>query len=210
MVSEPGAFCALGYVWAVCEAGVFISAACALGNLLPFGHVIPPFGGVGTPVRRAVSLNLDDASSFLLPFGHVIPPSGGVGTPVRRAARRGRLWGYAPFSAHLASPPKHPLKKGFQLPQNGEGNAAIAAGASFPRYAPSGDLPPRRVNARIRFLFDQYPFQPIISALAISASGKIPLAIKNWSWSCLPYTRRSGRGGDGWCWANLQNTRFAA
>ena len=29
--------------------------------------------------------------------------------PARRAARRGRLWGFAPFSAPLASPPKHPL-----------------------------------------------------------------------------------------------------
>ena len=31
------------------------------------------------------------------------------GTPARRAARWGRLWGFAPFSAPLASPPKHPL-----------------------------------------------------------------------------------------------------
>ena len=29
--------------------------------------------------------------------------------PARRAARRGRLWGFAPFSAPLASPPNHPL-----------------------------------------------------------------------------------------------------
>ncbi|MBB5144038.1 hypothetical protein HNQ38_002146 [Desulfovibrio intestinalis] len=35
-------------------------------------------------------------------FSLVLPPA-------RRAARRGRLWGFAPFSAPLASPPKHPL-----------------------------------------------------------------------------------------------------
>ena len=50
--------------------------------------------------------------------------------------------------------PEAPPKKGFQLPQNSEGNAAIAAGASFPRCAHSGDLPPRRVNARERFRFE--------------------------------------------------------
>ena len=43
-----------------------------------------------------------------------------IGTPARRAARRGRLWGYAPFAAPLASPPKHP-QEGFQLPSGGEG-----------------------------------------------------------------------------------------
>ena len=36
----------------------------------------------------------------------------------------------------------------------------MAAGASFPRSARSGDLPPRRVNARVRFRFECIPFQP--------------------------------------------------
>ena len=88
------------------------------------------------------------------------------GTPARRAARWGRLWGYAPFSAPLASPPKHPLRRAFQISSCGEGNAAIASGASFPRYARSGDLPPRRVNARGGFRFDQHPLQPNTSGLA--------------------------------------------
>ena len=34
-------------------------------------------------------------------------------------------------------------------------------------------------------------------------------AMRRWSWRCLPYTRRSACGGDGWCWANLQNTHFS-
>ena len=47
---------------------------------------------------------------IFLPCGHEGSPSGEVGTPARRAARRGRLWGFAPFAAPLASPPKHPLR----------------------------------------------------------------------------------------------------
>ncbi len=106
--------------------------------------------------------------SSLLPFGHVIPPFGGVWTPARRAARWGRLWGYAPFSAPLASPPKHPLRRAFQISSCGEGNAAIASEASFPRSARSGDLPPRRVNAIVRFRFDQYPLQPTILSTCLT------------------------------------------
>ena len=62
---------------------------------------------------------------YLPPCGRTNSPSGGVwdacaacdfafpaelGTPARRAARRGRLWGCAPFSAPLASPRSTPLK----------------------------------------------------------------------------------------------------
>ena len=61
--------------------------------------------------------------------------------------------GLRPLLGPPCIPPEAPPKKGFQLPQNGEGNAAIATGASFPRSARSGDLPPRRVNARVRFRF---------------------------------------------------------
>ena len=97
------------------------------------------------------------------PAGMAFSPSGEVWTPVRRAARRGRLWGCAPFSAPLHPPRSTPLS--FQFPQNGEGNAAIAAGASLTRCAHSGDLPPRRVNAKVRFPFDQTPFQPTITGI---------------------------------------------
>ena len=69
---------------------------------------------------------------------------------MRRAARWGRLWGYAPFSAPLASPPKHPQRT-FSTSTKRRGHASYAAGASLTRYARSGDLPPRRVNATHRF-----------------------------------------------------------
>ena len=81
------------------------------------------------------------------------------GTPVRRAARRGRLWGYAPFAAPLASPPKHPQRK-FSTSFRWRGHASCAAGASLTRSARSGDLPPRRVNAIARCRVGQIPFQP--------------------------------------------------
>ena len=68
--------------------------------------------------------------------------------------------GLCPLLGPPCIPPEAPPKKGFQLPQNSEGNAAIAAGASLTRCARSGDLPPRRVNARGRLRFDQYPLQP--------------------------------------------------
>ena len=73
--------------------------------------------------------------------------------------------GLRPLRGPLASPPKHPPKRDLQLHQCGEGNAASAAGASFPRCAQSGDLPPRRVNAKVHFRFAWSPFQPTISVL---------------------------------------------
>ena len=84
-------------------------------------------------------------------------PSAAFGTPSRRGARRGRLWGCAPFSAPLASPPKHPLR--FSTTFAWRGRRVFAAGASLTRCARSGDLPPRRVNARVRFCFGQTSFQ---------------------------------------------------
>ena len=102
--------------------------------------------------------------SALLPFGYGISPSGEDGTPVRRAARWGRLWGCAPFAAPLASPPKHP-RRGLSASLVLRGHAARAAGASFPRYAQSGDLPPRRVNAIARFRVGQNPLQPNIQTM---------------------------------------------
>ena len=142
-------------------------------------------------------------------------PSAEFGTPSRRGARRGRLWGCAPFtlmpnpvlralgrhrrlrrravrhenqsltarqsrdlllisgrvdgantpsgqgpsSPPLHSPRSTPLS--YQLPQYSEGNAAIAAGVSLARCARSGDLPPRRVNARVHAALNLSLFQPI-------------------------------------------------
>ena len=74
--------------------------------------------------------------------------------------------GLRPLLGPPCIPPEAPPKKGFQLPQNGEGNAAIAAGASLTRCARSGDLPPRRINARRLFRSDKAPFQPNATGLA--------------------------------------------
>ena len=98
-------------------------------------------------------------------FNYICPAGTGFcrpakfGTPARRAARWGRLWGYAPFAAPLASPPKHPLRK-LSTSIRGRGHASCAAGASLTRSARSGDLPPRRVNAIARSRVGQTPFQP--------------------------------------------------
>ena len=106
--------------------------------------------------REVCSFFID---GFCCPAGTAFRLPAKFGTPVRRAARRGRLWGYAPFSAPLASPPKHPLRK-FSIAIGWRGHASCAAGASLPRCARSGDLPPRRVNAIVRFRSDQSPLQP--------------------------------------------------
>ena len=74
--------------------------------------------------------------------------------------------GLRPLLGPPCIPPEAPPKKGFQLPQNSEGNAAIAAGASLTHCARSGDLPSRRVNARELFRFDQAPLQPNTTGLA--------------------------------------------
>ena len=82
---------------------------------------------------RAMKPGLSFERGFLCPAGTEAflfmlfgpPPAG---------ARRGRLWGCAPFSAPLASPPKHPARA-FQFPTLCEGCAAVAAGASSLRSA---------------------------------------------------------------------------
>ena len=125
--------------------------------LLPFGHCASPSGGAWDAF--AARDFACAACVFCCPSGTALRPPAELGTPVRRAARWGRLWGYAPFSAPLASPPKHPLRK-FSIAIGWRGHASCAAGASLPRCARSGDLPPRRVNARERFRSDQSPLQP--------------------------------------------------
>ena len=102
------------------------------------------------------------AFNLYCPSGTGFRPQAELGTPARRAARWGRLWGYAPFAAPLASPPKHPLR-GLSTSLAWRGQRGLAAGASLARCSRSGDLPPRRVNARIHFRFEWY-----------SASANIP------------------------------------
>ena len=144
----------------------------------PLGLLFRPPAEFGTPARRAISPKLREVNSSCCPSGTGFHPPAVLGTPVRRAARRGRLWGYAPFSAPLASPPRSTPKEGLSTSLACEGNAAIAAGASLTRYARSGDLPPRRVNARVRFRFGQTPFQPTtIDAIAGSRNAFVPFQL---------------------------------
>ena len=91
--------------------------------ILPCGHGRSPSGEVGTPARRGV-LPMRHAFRFTVvglffdffcPSGTAFRPLAKLGTPARRAARRGRLWGFAPCAAPLASPPKHPLREVFSF-----------------------------------------------------------------------------------------------
>ena len=99
---------------------------------------------------------------FFCPSGTAFRPPANFGPPTRRAARWGRLWGFAPSAAPLASPPEHPLRR-LSISSGWRGHASCAAGASLPRCARSGDLPPRRVNARVRLCYRQNPLQPNIT-----------------------------------------------
>ena len=132
----------------------------------PAGTGFRPPAKFGTPARRAIPpmrrafrFHGGGVIGFFCPAGTEFRPPAKFGTPARRAARWGRLWGYAPFSAPLASPPKHP-QEGLSTSLAWRGHASYAAGASLTRYARSGDLPPRRVNAIFRFRFGQCPLQP--------------------------------------------------
>ena len=138
-----------GAIGFFCPAGTGFRPPAKLGRLrgvrfrLCGAHFASPAGAIG----------------FFCPAGTEFRPPAEIGTPARRAARWGRLWGYAPFSAPLASPPKHPLRA-FSISAGLRGHASYAAGASLTRCARSGDLPPRRVNAIFRFRFGQCPLQP--------------------------------------------------
>ncbi len=97
---------------------------------------------------------------YFLPYGHGVSPFGKVwdacaacdfASPARG---KGGLLGAAPLLGPLCTPPGTPPKKCFQFPSSYEGNASYAAGASLTRSARSGDLPPRRVNARELFRFE--------------------------------------------------------
>ncbi len=130
----------------------------------PAGTGFRPPAEFGTPVRRAARwgrlwgcARQSDTKHRVAGLGHQ-----------RRYNRRVERHGYQSLTARQSRdlllisgrvdcvntpPPLHPPRNtplSFQLPQNGEGNAAIAAGASLPHYARSGDLPPRRINARVR------------------------------------------------------------
>ena len=93
----------------------------------------------GAPARRVAIPNRSWGVACRLTELHVPCGHGGFSfislwPPARRAARRGRLWGCAPFSAPLASPPKHPAGA-FPFPLFHEGCAATTPGASSLRSA---------------------------------------------------------------------------
>ena len=141
----------------------------------PSGTAFRPLAKLGTPARRAARRGrlwgFARQSDAKLRFA-------GLGRH-RRHRRRAERHGYQSLTARqsrdlllisgrvgctntlapLASPPKHPLREVFSF-LGVRGHASCAAGASLTRCARSGDLPPRRVNARVRFRFDQSPFQP--------------------------------------------------
>ena len=95
---------------------------------------------------------------------------------------------YVTTPAPLALPPEHPLR-GSSASLVLRGHEARAAGASFPRCAQSGDLPPRRVNAIVRFHFGQNPLQRntlYLCRLRPSADPDLPSLERNCSSSLFP------------------------
>ena len=136
--------------------------------------------------------------SALLPFGYGISPSGEDGTPVRRAARWGRFWGCAPLRGPPCIPPGAPPQEGSSASLVLRGHAAQAAGASFPRYAQSGDLPPRRVNGIVRFRFGQNPLQRNIPTMLYALKQVM---------RCIPYISPDELGKQTG-WINAVNRYF--
>ena len=132
----------------------------------------------GTPARRGAKgtgygaaprhSDAKPRSAVFGPLSAALPPSGKARLSVVDGAAKPRpapdfrsywlsqysVWCCAPSSAPSATP------LGVSITVGLRGHASAAAGASFPRCARSGDLPPRRVNARGRFRFVQYSFHP--------------------------------------------------
>ena len=97
---------------------------------------------------------------IFLPFGHRISPSGEIWDACAARGKVGPVMGLRPLRGPPLHSPRSTPKEGFQFPSGGEGNASLAAGASLTPCARSGDLPPRRLNAIVRFRFVQSPLQP--------------------------------------------------
>ena len=112
---------------------------------------------LGKRARRAARRGRYGADIFVaVRARHSAPASLWDASP---AVGKGGLLGAAPFLGPLCIPQEHPLRRPTTF-INWRGHATRAAGASFPRFARSGDLPPRRVNARFRFRVGQNPLQP--------------------------------------------------
>ena len=154
-----GLFCYLRLFGASVRRG-FASPAWGLSSLLPFGHVIPPSGGVwdACAVRfRFLSLELKQLAALQA-----------RDSAVRRSwdacaasGKVGPVMGLRPLRGPPCIPPEAP-PRALSITTGWRGHASYAAGASLTRGTRSGDLPPRRVNARVRFRFEQNPLQPSI------------------------------------------------
>ena len=127
--------------------------------LLPCGHGVSPSGEIWDACAARDFASPARGKNHCCPAGKAFRRPAKFGMPVRRAARRGRLWGSAPFAAPL-HPPRTTPQEALSTSLAWRGHASYAAGASLPRSAHSGDLPPRRVNARVRFRFERCPLQP--------------------------------------------------
>ena len=118
---KPGLSFERGFL---CPAGTGAFFLCCLGRLRRGGETfaarLQEEAKQGLSSERRLVCPAGTRAFLFMLFGP--PPAG---------ARRGLLWGCAPFSAPLASPPKHPAS-GFQLPYGNEGCAASASGASLP------------------------------------------------------------------------------
>ena len=104
---------------------------------------------------------------FVSPFGHGVLCLTGIWDACAACdfayAARGKVgpvMGLRPLRGPPCIPPGAPRWEKSSISVGWRGHASCAAGASFPRGARSGDLPPRRVNARVRLRFDQNPLQP--------------------------------------------------
>ena len=118
------------------------SGVCAAGGKC--GRVLPPemrqLALLGPPARRTMRrMSLPFERELFRPAGREVFSFCSIGR-LRGGRQGGRLWGFAPFSAPLASPPKHPL-------QIFNYRAFARAARLLLRELPalrSGDLPARR------------------------------------------------------------------
>ena len=149
-------------------------------TFLPFGHGVSPPGEVwdacaacskaGPVMGLRPPICCQTPLCGFGPPASAMPPGGKArisfadGSAKPRPAHDFRSCYYVTTPAPLASPPKHPKRKFSDFLER-RGLAARAAGASFPRCAQSGDLPPRRVNAIARFRFGHNPLQPNIQTM---------------------------------------------
>ena len=95
----------------------------------------------------------------MLPCGHCISPSGEVWDACAARGKVGPVMGLRPLLGPPCIPPEAP-PRALSITTGWRGHASYAAGASLTRCTRSGDLPPRRVNARVRFRSGQNPLQP--------------------------------------------------